>query len=262
MKQLKKHAIGYNTVSSKNGVINARGVKSKPNDIQIFGYTHEIGTGEKSPDNPYVLESLDSGAMSVDGVEYEHSIILSNNGMSLQVPVPIALNSVEGVSDYIFKDENGVWKLIQMCKKYEFTSEESISLQTINNFGIANFLYEIANVELSQSFLICNCLKKQNSVIAKTYKEGYMRTDYASLKLMYIRIKVERASTVEEFKNFLAEQYENGTPLTIIYQLETPIEHTLSDYAQDLLNSFTLQNQNRVFVEGYPDIKVSGYLQK
>ena len=52
--QLKKYSIGYNTISSVDGVINARGVKSYPNNLEIYGYTHEIGTGEKSPDNPYI----------------------------------------------------------------------------------------------------------------------------------------------------------------------------------------------------------------
>ena len=104
--KLKKHAIGYNTVSSVNGVVNARGVKSKPNNMEIYGYTHEVGEGEKSPDNPYILESLDSGAMSVDGVEYEHSIKLINSGKAIQVPTPIPLNSVEGISDRIIKKED------------------------------------------------------------------------------------------------------------------------------------------------------------
>ena len=63
--QLKKYSIGYNTISSVDGVINARGVKSYPNNLEIYGYTHEIGTGEKSPDNPYILKSLDSGNVNL-----------------------------------------------------------------------------------------------------------------------------------------------------------------------------------------------------
>jgi hypothetical protein len=34
--KIKKHSIGYNTVSSVDGVISAKGVKSKPSNIQIF----------------------------------------------------------------------------------------------------------------------------------------------------------------------------------------------------------------------------------
>ena len=65
MKRLKKHAIGYNTVSSVDRVVSTRGVKSKPKNLEIYGYTHEIGEGEKSPDNPYKFVNLDSGNMNL-----------------------------------------------------------------------------------------------------------------------------------------------------------------------------------------------------
>lgn len=303
MRQLKKHSIGFNTVSSVDGVISAQGVKSKPNNLEVFGYTHEVGESEKSPDNPYTLVSLDNGNVNLydennlseiqitsyyerrqglsldypktgfycifytkadsinaydsiqikflyqDGTyqswttscaitqpklyeipknvekvliynggsdatsreffdryenllildssimpsEYitdEHSIVLSNNDTTIQVPVPIALNSVEGTSDYIYKNSDGVWKL------------------------------------------------KQNNSIIDNYNDETIPTSYIS-------------ST----DNL-------GAGATIIYQLDSQITHILSDYAQDLLNSFTLKNQNEIYVEGYPDLKVSGYIQK
>lgn len=327
MKRLKKHATGYNTVSSTNGLVSARGVKSKPNNLQIFGFTHEVGEGEKSPDTPYELMCLDSGKINekmifygnknkfigefytggyvsfsgnmavnsnssycdilveentkyalskkeltnfytytiaffdenkkkiavasaepkyntipdlemVKGGNYfiratfttpknckyirvswlatsklsiqletgstatsyiepcnsictdEHSIIISNNDASIQVPVPAALNSVNSFSDYIYKDTDNLWKLVQ------------------------------------------------NTATIDSYNNEYISTPYIS-------------STGEL-----------SAGATVIYQLETPVEHALSDYAQDLLNSFTLQNNNKIFVEGYPDIKISGYIQK
>ena len=67
---LKKHTIGYNTVSSVDGIINARGVKSKPNNMEIMGYTREVGEGEKSPDNPYELMGLDSGKINEKMIFY------------------------------------------------------------------------------------------------------------------------------------------------------------------------------------------------
>lgn len=397
MKQIKKHSIGFNTVSSTNGIINARGVKSKPNDIQVFGYTHEVGSGEKSPDNPYQLVSLDSGNVNLckdwnytsdlftiyrnkitvqktnndtlykisakkeftysenklyiylkyegfftdgaktpgfsirlydaqleqlyrgvisynkfnscvefdlsnidtnsityysftienlttDGTadynftidvlmcenyissyfEDEHSIVLSNGDTTIQVPVPIALNSVEGVSDYIFKDTDGIWKLMQNNKRYEFTGDEQFTLYNAVIFYNTNFLgYKITD----------NLICKSNHYkgVENKVNAGEMISSSANFSICFrnyeynhgtLYIKDNRFSTAEEFVSFLAEQYENGTPLTIIYQLETPIVHTLSDYAQQLLNSFTLQNNNKIRVEGYPDLKISGYIQK
>ena len=380
--QLKKYSIGYNTISSVDGVINARGVKSYPNNLEIYGYTHEIGTGEKSPDNPYILKSLDSGNVNLyskdkiirntvgkttttgkvvygielphpktgyycvksdpsteypltynlydietnvlaergwniainsnnsdtgriikvdDGLglllydcrdnnynaftnrtnlmildspimpsEYitdEHSILIQNNDMSIQVPVPIPLNSVEGVSDYIYKDSNGVWKLKQMCEKYEFNGIEEY-LTRYSNTDVKIPVFYITEKQglktKNNTALICNYYNENPPGVVKSERKNFSiwnySGEYPTLKRIYMIDT--RFTTIDSFKSFLSKQYANGTPLTIVYQLETPIEHVLSDYAQDLLNSFTLQNQNEISVEGNPDIKISGYIQK
>jgi hypothetical protein len=77
-----------------------------------------------------------------------------------------------------------------------------------------------------------------------------------------IYIKSTSFTTKDSFMSWLLEQYTIGTPLIIIYQLKTPIVHTLSDYAQELLNSFVLENKNNISVEGNPTFKITGYLQK
>ena len=267
MKQLKKYAIGFNTVTSTDGVISTRGVKSKPNNIEVYGYTHEVGEGEKSPDNTYQLISLDSGAMTVDNVVYEHSIKINNNDRMIQVPTPFALNSVDGISDYIYKDSDGAWKLIQMCKKYKFTGTEE-DLKRYNESDVKFPVFYITEGQglkiKNNSFIICNYYVENSPGVVKSERENFSIWnyigEYPTLNRLYMIDT--RYRTVENFKNFLAEQYENGNPLTVIYQLETPITHVLSDYAQDLLNSFTLQNQNEISVEGHPNIEISGYIQK
>ena len=362
--KIKKHSIGYNTVSSVDGVISAKGVKSKPNDIQIFGYTHEVGEGEKSPDNPYTLVSLDSGNVNlysedklstfiVDSaskakrkglslptpkskfycvhwdnnaktpiayklvnketteigtyqwtrkstlinvpfgyelliydasgngttisaftekenlmvldssmmpdayISDEHSITLTNNETTIQVPIPFQLNSVEGVSDYIYKDDDGDWKLNQKCQKYEFTGKENFTIQSINTFGIANF---ITNDLKYKKFSLCVCshLEQQNTTISNTKNEGIYPVETSSL---YLRIHQNRCSTVDALKTYLAEQYHLNVAITLAYYLYTPITHVLSNYAQELLNSFVLENKNNISVEGNPQLSITGYLQ-
>ena len=46
----------------------------------------------------------------------------------------------------------------------------------------------------------------------------------SSRKALNIWVSNQRASTVDEFKAFLAEQYANGTPVTVYYPLATPVE--------------------------------------
>lgn len=259
MKQLKKYAIGYNTVSSKNGVISARGVKSYPNDLQIFGYTHEIGEGEKSPDNPYQLISLDSGAMNVDGVDYEHSIVLSNNDMSIQVPVPVPLNSVEDVSDRIVKKDDGYY--VEQNIQDIIVDKISGIREQQNGYIKSNINIENGKVTNANK-IVCDKLLSKN-IWSDIFTLEYIRSStnlYPDLVVVYMltsRFTTNSTATSTEVSAYLKDN-----PLTILYQVENPYYLKLSDYAQNLLNSFELQNQNNIFIEGYPDIKISGYIQK
>lgn len=365
---------GLCTKTSKNGIINCKAVKSKPNDIQIFGYTHEIGKGEKSPDNPYQLVSLDSGNVNLydannitdiqvtnDGVsrkgiiiesshfkskkcciyfnlnestgisktsvginikflykngQYEvfkeanfinspkrieiadtvekiliyeagsgangryfdlyknltildtsilptetiteeHSITLTNNNTTIQVPTPFELLSVKKTSDYIFKDENRTWKLVKNCAKYEFTGNEKFQIQSINDFGIVNFITNDLKFK-NYSLCICSHLKYKQAVIAVTQTEGCYLVNTASL---YLRIYQSRCPTVADFKTYLSKQYSNNTPLTLIYYTLSSETYTLSDYAQELLNSFVLEKDNIISVTDNAEFKIKGWIK-
>lgn len=259
MKQLKKHAIGYNTVSSVNGVISARGVKSKLNNMEIYGYTHEVGEGEKSPDNPYILESLDSGAMSVDGVEYEHSIKLINSGKAIQVPTPIPLNSVEGISDRIIKKED-IYYVEQNIQDIIVDKISSVREQQ-NGYTKSNINIENGKVTNANK-IVCDKLLSKN-IWLDIFTLEYIRNSapaYPDLVVAYMltsRFTTNSTATANEISAYLKDN-----PIRILYQVENPYYLKLSDYAQTLLNSFTLQNDNEISIEGYPDIKISGYIQK
>lgn len=265
MKQLKKSSVGYNTVSSMNGVISARGVKSYPKNLEIFGYTQELGEGEKSPDNPYTLISLDSGAMSVDGVDYEHSIVLSNNDTTIQVPVPIALNRIDGVSDYIYKDTDGIWKLKQLFMTFDSAKYlDSLKLtSTSSTSSTYQIVYKDSNPLTVKEYCV-STYYKSNMFSLVNFEESrdniakfFRNNDYFSLYLRYSSEDYPQFSDIDTLRAWLVDN-----PIKIVYNSNMIKEHILSDYAQDLLNSFMIQNQNEIFVEGYPDLKVSGYIQK
>lgn len=261
---LKKHSIGFNVVSSTNGVVTARGVKSKPNDLQVFGFTHEVGEGEKSPDNPYILQSLDSGAMSTDGVGYEHSIKINNNDRMIQVPTPIPLNSVEDFSDRIIKKED-VYYVEQNIKKFIIDDSIESNYFIIQNqrSGIVQFATRVPD----RDGRVANKDKIWCDKLVSLYNEmdfyEHIRNPNAQNPnsiIVYLSIRrMTKNSTVTE-DEVLA--YLKDNPLTLLYQVENPYYLRLSDYAQQLLNSFELQNDNTIFVEGLPEITISGYLQK
>lgn len=400
--EIREHSIGYNTITSANGIISTRGVKSKPNDLQVFGYTHEIGEGEKSPDNTYTLVSLDSGnvnlcnnwnytsdlftiignritvqkasntiryvisdfkkftydktklyiyfkysgsftaganipicsirlynaerkelyylkisdkfpsatfnkciginlssiidinsiayySLTVEGLTYdgsadydftvdvlmcenyiysyfedEHSIVLFNNDKSMQVPTLIALNSVKGISDRIVKKEDGYY-VEQNTKK--FIIDDSIKndyfvLQKQQN-GIVQFATRVPDRDgriVNENKILCD--KLISLYMNMDFYEHIRNSDrkYPNSVIIYLSIhRMTENSTVTE-DEILA--YLKDNPLTLLYQVENPYYLKLSDYAQELLNSFELQNNNNIFIDGYPDLKISGYLQK
>ena len=363
---LKNHTIGYNTVSSVDGIINARGVKSKPNNIEIMGYTHEVGEGEKSPDNPYQLVSLDSGNVNLysedkltsyiinsetgairigiklgtpksgyycvrwdgnnvsRGISYklidkttgitgaynifsvnsiikvphgydiifydtngsgeqkyvfinrinlmildspiepneyitdEHSIVLSNGDKTIQVPTPIALNCVEGVSDRIVKKEDGY---------YVEQNIQDIIVDKINAIreqknGYIKFNIDVENGKvINTNKIICDKLLVKG-IWQDSFTLEYIRSStdlYSDLLVAYMltsRFTNNSKATATEVSAYLKDN-----PLEILYQVENPYYLRLSDYAQQLLNSFELQNNNEISVEGLPEIKISGYIQ-
>lgn len=369
---------GLCTKTSKNGIINCKAVKSKPNDIQIFGYTHEIGEGEKSPDNPYQLVSLDNGNVNLydannitniqvtnDGIlrkgiiiessyfkskkcciyfnlnestgiptnsvginikflykngQYEvfkkanyinspkrieiadtvekiliyeagsgangryfnlyknltildtsilptetiteeHSITLTNNETTIQVPIPVQLRSVEGVSDYIFKDTDGVWKLMQNCQKYEFSGNEDCKVYE-------NIFYMNDTIKDYQSEKRIVCTSNSYTGI-ENQASGFNMTSQINNSICFraepynntIYIKSTGFTTKNSFMSWLLEQYEVGTPLIMIYQLKIPIVHTLSNYAQELLNSFVLEKDNIISITDNAEFKIKGWIK-
>lgn len=272
MNKIKKHLIGYNTVSSVDGVISAKGVKSKPNNIRVFGYTYEIGEGEKSPDNHYKLIGLDSGNVVVNGVEYEHSIVLSNKNISIHVPIAVELNCVKGISDYIFKDNDGFWKAVQNCRRYEFTGNETITNAfdkekrsfSNSNYAVLDHFYNDSPI-----FAVCThfTTARKNYPTAveflnseNNYSFSLKKSDANKERL--IRFRYDEITNVSNFTDFLSKQHDNGTPVTVVYRLALPVTHTLCDYAQNLLNSFMLENDNYITINGNPDFTVSGFLKK
>ena len=153
---------------------------------------------------------------------------------------------------------------MQNLYKLELTGQESNydhEASSTNAYGIKNTSVPLKLDFKNTSFSICNILPHVNASIDATRYESYRLLYTQSKNLLYFRLLESRISSLSEFKTYIKNQYDAGTPVTIIYQLETPIVHVLSDYTQNLLNSFELQNNNEISVEGLPEIKISGYIQ-
>lgn len=116
-----------------------------------------------------------------------------------------------------------------------FTGTENILLQSVNDYGFANF-YVLLTSDISQGGL-CNYFKSQSGSIANIKSEGFLLTSGT----LYFR--TNKYTTVEDFKTFLSGLYEGGNPLQFEYALKSPVEYDITDtdFAKELLSLETLR---------------------
>lgn len=127
---------------------------------------------------------------------------------------------IYSIGDYADYINNSTQKTEgKLVKELILTGEEEWRLQSINSNGIANFFITSTKTHTIATNLICTHFVSQKTTIANTTTEGI----YNSVgNAIYIRIKQERASTVTDFKSYLAAQYEAGTPVKVYYVLAEP----------------------------------------
>lgn len=149
---------------------------------------------------------------------------------SLTLATPNGLPGVPVSKDGNYTDQNGQqWicdeidlargKYVQRVLLLKFDSNSPFDLQSINTNNIANFAYGLSKKSRSGFEGICNRLKQSAKLIANETNEGV----HISESVIFIRLKTTRASTVEELKQFLA-----NNPTDVLYQIATPIERDLT----------------------------------
>ena len=153
------------------------------------------------------------------------------------------LRSVGDVKDELVVDlETGDYYKVENIDEVVLDGSESWVLQSINEYGIANFKYTTGKEIYPINFnVISNYFASQNKSISQTKTNGIFIQWQNEL---YIRIEQEKASTVEEFKQWLS------THTTIVnYQLSTPTTKKLGTLsAEDLAKLKTFKGYNNVTV--------------
>lgn len=136
-------------------------------------------------------------------------------------------------------------------KKLTLDGSEIWALQSINNYGIANFSTTITEYKNAANS-ICDKFAFQTSSIATTQTEGYLP---AAGQYLYIRISSSKASTVAKFKTWLV-----SNPVTVVYELATPTTETTDSFTPiqytGSTEEFSTDNDVPVGVEGkyYTDL--------
>nr|DAX03322.1 MAG TPA: hypothetical protein [Bacteriophage sp.] len=151
--------------------------------------------------------------------------------------IPVQKEMLEG--DYVADVEHHEWK------KLTLTGNENIKLNT----AFANvFNIEIPKINImNQQVCLCNIAKGvvYNTALL-TIQDNIIMT--ASLnKIVY---KSTKFSSLSEFKTYLQNQYEEGTPVIVYYKLAEPINLELTDeqksVAKELNNARTYKNVTNI----------------
>jgi len=147
-----------------------------------------------------------------------------SNMTNIELKELIELRGIGNNKDYLYKNSEK-WYKKNVIKEIVLIGAESEnwSLQSINNYGIANYNFGIVsdydNSVMNQA--LCNYFTAQTSLISTTEVEGFMMNASGYL---YIRIKSSTANTVQNFRTWL------GTHNTVIdYVLKTYSDTEITD---------------------------------
>lgn len=149
--------------------------------------------------------------------------IITPKGQDFLIPVQQELLS----EDKIDKTEYHTWK------KIIFTGDETLSLERINDYDIANILYKLPENELGVNYqVLSNSFIAQDTLIATTQTEGI----YLNETSIYFRIDAATAQDSTRFKKWLKEKYNAGTPVIVYYKLKEPKNLELTTEQKKVMN--------------------------
>lgn len=167
----------------------------------IQGYTREVGSGTKSPDNPYRIQGYTIGV--------NNDLTLYGNGI------------VNDTYDY----ETGTFTQYWVLRS--FTGNEGWESFTTNINGHYRYVYSLSDSLMPpDSYTIANMYCTHYGVI--TSAEVWRGNQGASLDVA----NVDKLSIFDDdigskdlssWRSWLSEQNAAGTPLTVLYRLSEPI---------------------------------------
>ena len=153
---------------------------------------------------------------------------------STDITIPLTNSAIGQYADTIDRENNVQNKVIQ---EFTLTGDENWSLQTSpNRFDVYNVpVNALKNAQLCTHF--------------KTYNEYANAKGTFALGGNYIRVYNDNNMTLEEWKAFLAQQNQAGTPVKFYYVSVTVDKIPLSEEVKKEINKFKLyDNLNNVFI--------------
>ena len=164
---------------------------------------------------------LEEGSTFTEYEPYKENISV----LQLNEPLRSLPNGVKDIA-YLKNDKLYVDRYVGSVV---LNGSEYCMLQSINSYGIANFLVTFAKEYYNTngySNMLTDRFAKQTTPIANTQTEGFLPTLSSSDHVLgiYIRIKSTTVSNLEDFKNWLSTHNTE-----VLYELATPVTEELGD---------------------------------
>ena len=183
-----------------NGIV----VYKKPQEVKryfasydVLGKTVEIGTGTRSPDNPYTFNSVGTK---------EGKILLRNGQSITEIPITEPLLAMGGIRNDL--STRYIKEII--CN----------GATTVNLNGQAAAFTEFQIPTTDKQVGMDTAISTRFERYAGATTNNVIRGTTASKNII---IKIGQVLTVAEFKGLLQQWYDDGKPLIVHYPLATPV---------------------------------------
>ena len=150
---------------------------------------------------------------------------------TVQLPLgDIQLRSTPDGTRDTFERVDGVWNKVENVGEYVFNGTEYLHQDKELENSFRYYTNALINTLTVDKKALCSHFTQATTIdeINKTDKEKFAIFNNGQIVL---RINKTIATTTEEVQSYLATQYNNGTPVTIDYQLATPTYTPITDQA-------------------------------
>lgn len=216
-------------------------IESELNGLKLYGKSTQDGT--PTPEAPVPIVSAgDSGTITVtvsDGAEQSQTLLISTPNGLPGILVTSGGNYTDADGQQWVCDEIDFArkKYVQRFKTLEFDGTENWANANTNMSGFVRFMLEFQGAKPTDidvvANILCNYFNSVPSNSNGTYgrHQGISIDKNGSIFVYYNEIN----NDVKNWKSYLAAQKAAGTPVTVVYELETPVE---TDIPEETIKSY------------------------
>ena len=198
----------------------------------------QIRSGSGNTFNNFVIKpQLELGSSATSFVPHQEQ--------NISIPCQQPMKSIGNVRDKFILKENGKWyeRHYITRKIFDGTENWTFNESSINPFGVV--LSGVTKLTDSQSNAP-NCISNYFTTVAwsetvsggKFYESEFLMT---SLTDNNLRIRNNNYSTLDDFKSWLSEQYNAGTPVYVDYILKEPLDIECTSEQTEILNQMYIK---------------------